>query len=36
MVLTAAIAALPLYGCGAANTAPATDSAAEVTPAYKP
>ena len=29
MVLTAAIAALPLYGCGAANTAPASDSAAE-------
>ena len=29
MILTAAIAALPLYGCGAANTAPASESAAE-------
>ena len=29
MVLTAAIAALPLYGCGAANTAPASEGAAE-------
>lgn len=29
MILTAAIAALPLYGCGAANTAPASEGAAE-------
>ena len=29
MILTAAIAALPLYGCGAANTVPASEGAAE-------
>ena len=29
MILTAAIAALPLYGCGAANTAPAPEGAVE-------
>ena len=29
MILTAAIAALPLYGCGAANTAPVSEGAAE-------
>ena len=29
MILTAAIAALPLCGCGAANTAPASEGAAE-------
>lgn len=29
MILTAAVAALPLYGCGAANTAPASESAVE-------
>ena len=33
MVLTAAIAALPLYGCGTANTAPASEGAAEETQA---
>ena len=33
MALTAAIAALPLYGCGAANTAPASEGAAEETQA---
>ena len=31
MILTAAIAALPLCGCGAANTAPASEGAAEET-----
>ena len=29
MILTAAIAALPLCGCGAANTAPASDAVEE-------
>lgn len=33
MILTAAIAALPLCGCGAANTAPASEGAAEETQA---
>ena len=29
MIMTAAVAALPLYGCGAANTAPVSDGKAE-------